>query len=194
MKMTTSAALGVVMLLFAATGCVRKTEQQKDLVLATVGQKEIKESDFRTALDRLDPSLRSKYSSDRLAFLDNMIADELIYQQAVEKNIPQGAEATKRLARAEQRIVIERLEEQEVYSNVSVTREEIENRYLEETARPEGSALVKSILYLSSPPEDKTKNLAEIIAKALVGKDPLQVKWVVRSPSTMILRLSGKKP
>jgi hypothetical protein len=42
--------------------------------------------------------------------------------------------------------------------------------------------------------DEKEKDLAEIIAKALVGKDPLQVKWVVRSPSTLILRLVGKTP
>jgi hypothetical protein len=41
---------------------------------------------------------------------------------------------------------------------------------------------------------ERGKDLAEIIEKALVGKDPLRIEWVVRSPSTLILRLAGKTP
>ena len=42
--------------------------------------------------------------------------------------------------------------------------------------------------------DEKEKDLVEILEKALVGKDPLKAVWVVQSPNTLILRLSGKAP
>ncbi len=42
--------------------------------------------------------------------------------------------------------------------------------------------------------DEREKDLAEIIEKALVGQDPLRIEWVVRSQSTLILRLAGKTP
>ena len=42
--------------------------------------------------------------------------------------------------------------------------------------------------------DEKEKDLVEIVEKALVGKDPLKATWVVQSPNTLILRLSGKTP
>jgi hypothetical protein len=42
--------------------------------------------------------------------------------------------------------------------------------------------------------DEKEKDLVEMVEKALVGKDPLKAEWVVQSPNTLILRLSGKTP
>jgi len=42
--------------------------------------------------------------------------------------------------------------------------------------------------------DEKEKDLVEMVEKALVGKDPLKAVWVVQSPNTLILRLSGKTP
>ena len=42
--------------------------------------------------------------------------------------------------------------------------------------------------------DEKEKDLVEIVEKALIGSDPLKAVWVVQSPNTLILRLSGKAP
>jgi hypothetical protein len=42
--------------------------------------------------------------------------------------------------------------------------------------------------------DEKEKDLVEIVEKVLVGKDPIKTVWVVQSPNTLILRLSGKTP
>jgi hypothetical protein len=42
--------------------------------------------------------------------------------------------------------------------------------------------------------DEKEKDLVEIVEKALLGKEPIKVVWVVQSPNTLILRLSGKTP
>jgi len=171
------------MLLFTAGGCIRRRPRKQDMVLAIVGQKEIKESDFRAELERLDPSLRNKYRKDptalsgktterqvvesRVDLLKEMIKGELLYQHALDRNVAESPEAKKRLARAEQNAAIEFLKELEIYSKVTVAEDEIKERYWKEVMRPGGSSLVKSVLYVSTPEPDEMQNLSDAIDRGM---------------------------
>jgi hypothetical protein len=70
--------------------------------------------------------------------------------------------------------------------------ERIKARLKEMSPRLKGSTKRNLVAVIVS--DEREKDLAEIVEKALVGKDPLRVDWVVRSPSTLILRLVGKTP
>jgi hypothetical protein len=129
------------------------------LLLALVGEKEIRVSDFRAELERLDPSLRSKYRKDRMALLNRMVEEELIYQNALKSDVAGTPEAKRRLRRVEEDAAIKRLVHRDIYSQATVTREEIGERYRQELARPKESSLVKSILYIFTLPEDRTAEL-----------------------------------
>jgi hypothetical protein len=153
--------------LLTMVGCVRSRPKEADLVLAIVGEKRIRASDFRRELDRLDPSLRSKYVRERGAFLDRIVEEEVIYRQAVKKELAQTPEARKRLARAEADAAIKRLKEQEIYSRIAVKEEEIKERYQKEIATPEEARIIKSILYVLSPPGGDTRELVEMIGNGI---------------------------
>ena len=122
-------AVCVTVLLLAAEGCVRRSPKKEDLLLAKVGQAEIRASDFRAELERVDPTLRSKYLKDRLALLDKMVEGELLYQRAVERHLAEKPEVRRRLARVEEDAAIKRLKDLEIYSKVTVTEGEIKKRY-----------------------------------------------------------------
>ncbi len=159
--------MGIAILILAASSCVRKTPEERDLVLAIIGERRVRGSDFRRELDRLDPSLRSRYSRDRMALLNKMIEDHVIYQKAVEKNVSRTREAQRRLAWAEAEAAIARLKEREFYTKVAVSKEEMEKRYQEEIARPEQSKIVKPVLYISSYPDDDTSSVINMIESGL---------------------------
>lgn len=163
MKPIANLALCVTVLLLTAAGCVRRTRQKQDLLLAVVREKEIRESDFRARLNRLDPSLRSNYRRNRMTLLNEMVEEELLYQHALERNLPETPEAKKRFARAEQDLAIERLKQLEIYATVTVASEEIEQRYRAELARPEGASLVNSMLYVCTLPDTGVRSLLEKI-------------------------------
>ncbi len=167
MKPITNLALCVAMLLLTAAGCIRRSPEKQNLLLAVVREKEIRESDLRAQLNRLDPSLRSKYRRNRMALLNEIIEEELLYQHALERNLPDTPEAKKRFARAEQDLAIERLKQLEIYAAVTVTTEEIEQRYRAELARPEGSSLVKSVFYVCSLPDQRAPNLLNGIQRGV---------------------------
>lgn len=68
----------------------------------------------------------------------------------------------------------------------------LQARLKEMSPRLKGSTQRNLVAVIVS--DEREKDLAEMVEKALVGQDPLRVEWVVRSPSTLILRLAGKKP
>jgi hypothetical protein len=160
-------AVCVTVLLLAAQGCVRRSPKKEDLLLAKVGQEEIRASDFRAELERVDPTLRSKYLKDRLALLDKMVEGELLYQRAVERRLAESPEVRRRLARVEEDAAIKRLKELEIYSKVTVTEGEIKKRYRQEITRPEGSSLVKPALYLFSVAGEDVRTVVEKIERGI---------------------------
>ncbi len=143
-------AAAVAWLLIGATGCVRKTPEKTNLVLAVVGEKEIRESDFRRELGRSSPTVKGKYRRDRMALLNQMLEEEVIYQKAVKEDLLQDPEAQRRLAWARTDAAIERLKEVEIFKDIKVTEQEIEKRYGEEVSRGGSSEVVVSLLYLSA--------------------------------------------
>jgi len=167
MRFIRDVAFVSLIVLFAATGCVRKGPRETNLALAIVGETKIRESDFRQELERVDPSLRSKFRKDRMAFLNRMIEEEVIYQKAVEENLSQDPEAKKRLAWAEEDIAIERLKELEIYAKVTVSEKEIEKRYGKEVTSPEESEIVKSILYISNYQDLEPREVISLMEKGL---------------------------
>jgi len=171
----------VVVLLFAAAGCIRRSPRKQDMVLATVGEKEVKESDFRAELDRLEPTMRSKYRRERRALLDKMIEEEVFYQSALDSNLAETPEAKKRLTRAAEDAAIERFKQLEIYSGVAVTREEIEKRYSVELARREESSLVKSVFYVCTLQEDRVRNLVNAVERGV--KEGLPFREIARRNS-----------
>ncbi|NQT81443.1 hypothetical protein HQ563_00335 [bacterium] len=167
MRLTTNLAVCVTIVLLTTTGCIRRSLKKQDLLLATVGEKKIRESDFRAQLERLDPTLRGKYRRNRAALLDKMIEEELLYQHALDRNLAGTPEAKKRLSRLEEEIAIQRLMQLEVLSKVTVSKEEIEKRYLQEVNRREGSSIVKSILYISNLEENNVREQVNVIEREL---------------------------
>lgn len=169
MRLTANVVLGAVVLFLATEGCVRRGPTKHDEVLASIGQKEIRESDFRAEFERLDPSLRTKYRKDPMALLNKMIEEELVYQHAVEKKLAETTEGRKRLARAEQDTAIERFKEREIYAKVAVTDGEIKERYRVEVGRPGGSSLVRSLLYVCTLPDDpaRAREVLEILERGV---------------------------
>ncbi len=167
MRRTTNLVFCVSVLLLVAGGCARRSSQERDRVLAIVREKEIKESDFREELDRLDPSLRSKYRRDRMGLLDKMVEEEVLYQHALDSDLPQAPEAKRRLVRVEEDAAIERLKERDIYSRVTVTRQEIEERYWKEATRPETSSLVKSVFYICTFPDEQRGDLLSAIQRGV---------------------------
>jgi hypothetical protein len=167
MKASTAFVLGGMILLCTSTGCFRRTPKQENLLLAVVGDKKIRQSTFREELDQLDPSLRSKYRENRMAFLEKMIEEEVIHQLAVERNLAETLEAKELVARAREEAAIARLEEVEILSGIEVSQEEIQKRYDAELTRPEGSSLVRSVLYLCAAPDNDVAKLVATIDRGI---------------------------
>ncbi len=167
MKRTLNLSLAVAMFSLLSVGCIRRSPKEKNLLLAKVGRQEIRASDFRAELERTNPALRSKYLRNRRALLDEMIEEELLYQRGLQAGLDQEPELKTRLARVKQDIAIDRFKQIEVYPPIKVTEAEIETRYRQEVARPQGATLVKTVLYLSSLPEGEAQSIVNEIGRGV---------------------------
>lgn len=159
--------LALAALFLGATGCLRRPPEETNLLLAVVGEKEIRESDFRRALERSSPALKAKYRRDRMALLNQMIEEEVIHQKAIKENLLQDPEAQRRLAWARTDAGIERLKEVEIFNDLRVTEQEIEKRYGEEVSKGAASDVVVPLLYLSATEDAQAEETARRIEKGL---------------------------
>jgi hypothetical protein len=167
MRSVRHVAVASAIVLVAGSGCVRRAPQETNLVLATVGETRIRESDFRQELQRLDPSARTKYRRDRMVLLNRMIEEQVVYRKAVEENLSQDPNVKSRLMWAEQDIAIERLKEIVIYAKVVVSQQEIERRYEEEVGRADGSEIVRPLLYISNYQDLEPREMINLIQKGL---------------------------
>jgi hypothetical protein len=166
-KLTVNLCFCILILLIAAVGCRRGGPEQKNLLLARVGDVEIRGNDFRAELDRQDPTLRSRYLQNRRSLLDKMIQDELLHQRAMEMGLADEPGMQKRAARFTEDAAIERFKTRDIFSKVKVTEEEIRTRYDREARRPEKSSLVRPVLYLSSLPAETPQDLLGAIGRGV---------------------------
>lgn len=159
--------LVLALFLFGATGCLRKAPEETNLLLAVVGEKEIRKSDFRRELERATPALKAKYRRDRMALLDQMIEEEVIYQKAMKENLLRDPEAQRRLAWARTDAAIARLKELEIFKDIRVTEQQIEKRYEEEVSKGAASDVVVPLLYLSATEGTEAEETARRIETGL---------------------------
>lgn len=150
-----------------ATGCLRKAPEETNLLLAVVGEKGIRERDFRRELERSTPALKARYRQNRMALLNQMIEEEVIYQKAMKQNLLQDPEVQRRLARARTEAAIERLKEVEIFKDIRITEQEIQKRYEEEVSKGGTSDIVVSLLYLSVTEDTEAEEMARKIENGL---------------------------
>ncbi len=138
--MTTRIGLLIVALCVLAassTGCgpkepARKApEQEIGEVLARIGDETITVQEFEKRLDQLPDNIVDIARENKAAYLDNMVVETLLYQEAVSKGLDNDPEVRALFDEAKKRILIARLAQDEIEDMVDVTEEE-KKAYYEE--------------------------------------------------------------
>ena len=113
----------VILVLLAVSGCGRSAEE--DVVIAKIGDSTITLADFNERVANLPPRYRDIVKKRKAEFLEEIINDTLLYQEAVRAGLPKDKEVQKVIDQAKQKILIARLLKDRVDDSIEITDEEI---------------------------------------------------------------------
>lgn len=119
---------------FILTGCGKPVPKDDD-VLASVGDTKITVADFNKKLANLPERYRDVVKKRKAEFLQEVINDTLLYQEARNKGLHKDQEVRDLIVEAKKKILITRLLKDEVEDAIEVTDEDMEEFYDENKDR-----------------------------------------------------------
>ena len=106
------------------TGCAGRSGRE---VLARIDKKHtITLADFNDRISKLPKRYQDVISKNKKEFLDELVIDVLLYNEALQKNLQKDKDVKKVMKEAEKKILIARLLKDEVEDKITVETEEIE--------------------------------------------------------------------
>ena len=183
-KLWMSVVIIVVTSFLSSTGVYaeeKKGDALDALVIAKVGDKEIKFAELNKMIKMMPPSYQSMFSNvDQLKkLLDVQVTTILFSQEAKRLKIDQKPNVKQNIDEIVNRILMQALIEEEVYKNITATDKEIEEYYKnnpDESKIPEKVKVSHILIKVDTKAteevkKEKKKTAEEILAKAKAGED-----------------------
>ncbi len=105
------------------TGC-GKSSGKDDRIIATIGSRPVMMSEFDTKIAKLPAYYQNIARQNRERFLDEMIMESLLYEEAVRKSMDRDSEVREVLADARKKILVAKLIKSEVDDRVDISASE----------------------------------------------------------------------
>ncbi|MBM3254466.1 MAG: hypothetical protein FJZ16_09455 [Candidatus Omnitrophica bacterium] len=109
----------------ALCGCA----DSSSLILARINNRVITLKDFEKRLSKLPPRYQVIVSKRKLDYLNNLIDEELLFEEAKKRRLRDDADIKELLFEAEKKILVSRLIDTEINKNISIKEEEIQDYY-----------------------------------------------------------------
>ena len=106
-------------------------EHRPGEVIANIGDKEVTQGDLDFELKQLPPYLQSQLNSrdKKLEFLQQYIAEELLYDSAKRKGLDQDKEIIEGTFRAKKKLMMQRILSEEIQNKVDIKEADVELYY-----------------------------------------------------------------
>ncbi|MFH1394960.1 MAG: peptidylprolyl isomerase [Candidatus Omnitrophota bacterium] len=115
--------------LLAFYGCGKNPDAGKNVILAMIGGAKITMLDFNERISNLPKQYRAVIKSRKRDYLEELINDKLLYQEALRKNVHKNLEVKKLIQEAQKKIIVARLLQDEIDDVINIKEEEIVNFY-----------------------------------------------------------------
>lgn len=117
----------LVSVTFLLNGCAKRGEK----MLAKVNDKSITLREFNKRVERLPKSYQEIIKGQRRQFLEDLIDEELLYEEALKSKIDKNPETQEVIAEAKKKILISRLIKERADDKISIPERDIEKYYNE---------------------------------------------------------------
>ncbi|RKY42987.1 MAG: hypothetical protein DRP85_01275 [Candidatus Makaraimicrobium thalassicum] len=159
----------------AVSGCGRAP--QRGAVLATIGDTKITVSDFNERIANLPARYRDIVRKRKGEYLQGLVNDTLLYQEAVRKNIHKDKDVQKVIEEAKKKILIARMLKDEVDDVINVTEEDIRDFY-NSNRNKYMSPEVMRVSHILLPSKEEAENILEELAGGACFEDMARAKSV----------------
>jgi peptidyl-prolyl cis-trans isomerase C len=134
MRKTILFYLGIIFLCVSLHGCGR-TSGEDNVVIASISEDKITVGDFNERISNLPERYRDIVKRRKEEYLQELINDTLLYQEALRQGIQREREVRKVLEEARKKILVARLISDEIDDAIEVTDDEISAFYNDNPAR-----------------------------------------------------------
>lgn len=119
--------IAAILVLISVIGCGRSGDKSE--VLARIGKTKITLSDFNERISNLPVRYQDVIRNRRKEFLQEIINDVLLYQEAVRQGLHKNEDVLKVVKEARKKILIARLLKDKIDDAITVSEEEISEHY-----------------------------------------------------------------
>jgi len=126
--LTTFLAVSIFVAVLA--GCA-KSDGEDDKIIATIGSRSVMMSEFNAKIAKLPVYYQNIAQQNREKFLDEMIMEDLLYEEAVRNSLDRDKEVKQVLADAKKKILVAKLIKNEVEEKVEISPTEAKFFYEE---------------------------------------------------------------
>lgn len=127
MKKITNISSLLIITALSLSGCGRAPDP--DTVLVSIGETEITVSDFNERIASLPERYREIIVKRKAEYLEEVINDTLLYQEALRQGLDKDADVQKVIEEAKKKIIVAKLLESEVDTKADVTDEDLGDYY-----------------------------------------------------------------
>lgn len=114
-----------VFIAFPLSGCAKKGGE----MLARVDDRVITLGEFNKKIEKLPAHYQEMIKGKKAEFLNDIIMEELLYNEALRSNIDKDPEVIDLISEAEKKIIVSRLVQKRVNDKISVLEEDIKKYY-----------------------------------------------------------------
>lgn len=153
-----------IMVMFLCVPGCGKTPSKKEDVLVRIGDTSITVTDFNERVSNLPDRYREIVKKRKAAYLQELINDTLLYQEALRKGIDEDEDVKKVIDEARKKILVAKLLSNEIESGMEVTDGEIEEFYRSNISRYMTPEAMRASHILVGTLEDANEVLEELRA------------------------------
>ncbi len=125
---STLSILIAVMLAMTFSACAKKSSPD-DKIIATVSSKDITAGEFKSKISQMPAYYQKVVDKDRKRYLDEMILEMLLYEEAIRKGVDKDKDVKEVLIEAKKKVVTAKFVKNMVDDKVRITEEEMKNFY-----------------------------------------------------------------
>ena len=147
---------------FSSSGC--GIFKGKDPVLVSIGKTKITLGDFQERIDNLPKRYQLIIKKRSNQYLQELINDTLLYNEALKKNLDEDKDAVKVIEEAKKKILIARLLKDEVDDSIEITDEDISVYYEDNTLKYMSPEIMR-VSHILVPKKEEAEAILERLDK-----------------------------
>ena len=168
MRRTLFRSVIFVVLPVVGLGCAPRAPEEK--ILARIGDRYITVGEIENRISKLPPHYQEVVNKNKKKFLDDIVVDELFYEEAIRQGLHKDPETNDVIREAKKKILMARLIKEEVEDKIFVT-DDMMREYYEENKEQFKTPELWRASHILVKTEEEAESILEELSKGKLFED-----------------------